>query len=87
MKHPCEHQLALFAGGDIAGYWERWRISRHVTHCGRCRAGVWRFSEASQQVRAIAPEIPWDLNWNRLAEEMTGNIRDGLAGHRHPGIH
>ena len=34
---------------------------------------------ASQQVREVAAEIPKDLNWNRLAQEMTGNIRVGLA--------
>jgi hypothetical protein len=79
MKHPSEHQLALFAGGDIAGYWERWHISRHVAQCGDCQAEVRALSEASQQVRAIAPDIPADLNWTRLAEEMRGNIRVGLA--------
>jgi hypothetical protein len=79
MKHPGEHQLALFAGGDIAGYWERWRISRHVSKCGDCQSEVRVLSEASQQLRCIAPDIPADLNWNRLAEEMTGNIRVGLA--------
>ena len=25
------------------------------------------------------PDFPKDLNWNRLAEDMTGNIRVGLA--------
>ena len=82
MKHPAEHQLALFAGGDIAGDWERKHISRHVSQCGSCDARVQAFGEASQQVRAIAPEIPGDLNWNRLADEMIGNILVGLAaGH------
>jgi len=79
MKHPSETQLALFAGGDVAGYWERWHISRHVSRCGDCQAEVRALSEASQQVRIVAPDLPEDLNWTRLADEMTGNIRVGLA--------
>lgn len=79
MKHPSESQLALFASGDVAGYWERWRIWRHVSRCGDCQGEVRALSEASEQVRAVAPDIPADLNWTRLAEEMTGNIRVGLA--------
>ena len=79
MKHPSEAQLALFAGGDLAGYWERWRVSRHITLCGNCQAEVKSLREASEQVREVTAELPKDLNWNRLAAEMTGNIRVGLA--------
>ena len=79
MKHPSETQLALLAGGDLAGYRERWRVTRHVAHCGHCQAEVKSLRDASEQVRGLAAELPKDLNWNRLAAEMTGNIRVGLA--------
>jgi hypothetical protein len=79
MKHPSETQLALFAGGDIAGYWQRWAVGRHVSQCGECQAEVKSLRDASQQVQSAAVDLPKDLNWNRLAEEITGNIRVGLA--------
>jgi hypothetical protein len=79
MKHPSEIQLALFAGGDLAGYWERWRVARHVAQCSGCQAEMKSLRDASEQVRNVAAELPKDLNWNRLAAEITGNIRVGLA--------
>lgn len=79
MKHPSETQLALFAGGDLAGYWDRWRIGRHIDACPACRAELNSLRNASELVREVAAELPKDLNWNRLAAEMTGNIRVGLA--------
>ena len=78
MKHPSEVQLALFAGGDL-GFWDRWRIGRHISDCSTCQSEVAALRTAAEQVREAAPELPSDLNWNRLAEEMTGNIRVGLA--------
>ena len=79
MKHPSEIQLALFAGGDLAGYWERWRIVRHIAQCQACQTDVKSLRTMPEQVRQAAPQLPKDLNWTRLAEEMTGNIRVGLA--------
>ena len=79
MKHPSEIQLALFAGGDLAGYWERWRVARHVGQCSECQADVKSLRDAADQVRGLTGDLPKDLNWNRLAAEMTGNIRVGLA--------
>ncbi len=78
MKHPNEIQLALFAGGDL-GAWDRWRVKRHVSRCANCESEVEALRLGSEQVREVAAELPKDLNWNRLAEEMTGNIRVGLA--------
>jgi hypothetical protein len=79
--HPAPAQLALFSGGDLSR-WERWRISRHVRHCAECRQEVQVLRDASSQLRELAAEmaeLPNALNWNRLADEMTGNIRVGLA--------
>lgn len=78
MRHPHELQLALFAGGDL-GRWDRWRVRRHVARCADCEKEVQALRSASEQVREAVAELPKDLNWNRLAEEMTGNIRVGLA--------
>jgi hypothetical protein len=78
MSHPTEIQLALFAGGDL-GLWDRWQVGRHVSGCSGCQSEVTALRAASEQVREAVPDLPKDLNWNRLAEEMTGNIRVGLA--------
>jgi hypothetical protein len=34
---------------------------------------------AREQVREVTAELPENLNWNQLAEEMTANVRVGLA--------
>ena len=81
MRHPALAHIALFAGGDLAG-WKRWRVSRHVAHCQECRDEVQGLRDAATQLRELAddmPELPNGLNWSRLAAEMTGNIRVGLA--------
>jgi hypothetical protein len=81
MKHPAPVQIALFAGGDL-GRWERWRMTRHVSRCAECRSEVQTLRDAGSQLRDLcksAPELPNGLNWNRLSDEMTGNIRVGLA--------
>ena len=81
MKHPSEIQLALLAGGDLSR-WERWRIARHLGRCTQCRRELDALQDAGAQLRELAaetPELPNNLSWNRLAQEMTGNIRVGLA--------
>ena len=78
MKHPGEIQLALLSGGELST-WERWRVRQHVSRCAECKRELELLRTASQQVRQVAADLPKDLNWNRLAQEMTGNIRVGLA--------
>ena len=81
MKHPLPAQIGLFAGGDL-GPWKRWCIARHVARCSECRHEVQALRDATSQLRELTNEmadLPGGLNWNRLAEEMTGNIRVGLA--------
>jgi hypothetical protein len=80
-KHPAATQLALFSGGDL-GSWERWSVGRHVAHCPQCRHEVQALRDAAGHLRQLSgdsPDLPSALNWDRLAEEMTGNIRVGLA--------
>lgn len=81
MTHPAETQLALFAGRDLSR-WESWRVARHVSDCAECRVQVQALREADSQLAQLAldpSDLPNGLNWNRLADEMTGNIRVGLA--------
>jgi hypothetical protein len=78
MRHPHEESLALFAGGDL-GRFERWRVSRHLRGCDGCRSEVARFQDATALLNDEAGRLPASLNWDRLAAEMTGNIRVGLA--------
>lgn len=81
MRHPAQTQIALFAGGDLRT-WERWRVSQHVGHCSQCRHEVQVLRDAASQLRELSgqtADLPNGLNWSRLADEMTGNIRVGLA--------
>jgi hypothetical protein len=81
MRHPAEAQIALFAGGDL-GRWERWRVARHLARCAECQHEVQALRGAGVQLRELAaemPELPNGLSWNRLSQEITGNIRVGLA--------
>ena len=76
--HPDETRLALFAGGDL-GFWEKRRVGSHVSRCPQCRAEVRAF-HAVEEAWADQPAVtPLDANFARLAQEMTGNIRVGLA--------
>lgn len=79
--HPTDEQIALYSGGDL-GRWERWRVSRHIARCTQCRREVQALRDASSQLRELAGHmspLPNGLNWDRLAEDMAGNIRVGLA--------
>ena len=76
--HPSETQLALFAGGDLE-WLDRWRVARHVHKCATCGAAVEALHLAKARLQADAVDVLPELNWNRLAAEMTGNIRVGLA--------
>jgi anti-sigma factor RsiW len=85
MKHPAPQQIALFAGGDLER-WERWRIARHMAQCPECRHELQALRDAGSQLRELSgqigeppPELSNILNWNRLVQEMTGNIGVGLA--------
>jgi hypothetical protein len=81
MKHLAQSRIALLAGGEL-GRVETWFAHRHVARCQQCRTELVSLREAARQLRDLAaemPELPNALNWNRLAQEMSGNIRVGLA--------
>jgi hypothetical protein len=81
MKHLAQSRIALLAGGEL-GRVEAWFAQRHVARCEQCRAELASFRDATRQLRDLAaemPELPNTLSWNRLEQEMSGNIRVGLA--------
>ncbi len=74
--HPAESDLALYAAGDLR-WLHRRRTDRHVSRCSQCQGIVAEYSEFRSSIKSSqAFEAP---NWNRLASEMTANIRLGLA--------
>ncbi len=77
-KHPDAATLALLAGGDL-DWLARLRSRWHVRNCSRCRAEMAAFTRIRENVRSASDEMPAGLDWGGLAEEMTGNIRVGLA--------
>jgi hypothetical protein len=78
MMHPFNTELALYAGGDLRG-WERIKTALHVRGCQSCKASVEAYRLDQEQLRHSAVELPAGLNWDRLAAEMSANIRVGLA--------
>lgn len=78
MSHPSEVDLALHAGGDLTG-WRRWRVSRHVRNCAECQEELAFFAQDQSELVESKSRLPEFVNWDRLAAEMQGNIRVGLA--------
>ena len=78
MKHPSDLDLVLFAGGDL-GFLNRWRVHNHLRQCDSCRSEVESYRRERESLRAVVDEMPEGVNWTRLSQEMTGNIRVGLA--------
>ena len=77
MRHPDERQLALYAGEDC-GWIERFSIRRHVARCRSCRSLAEAYKEDRESVRREAAQLPPEMDWDRVAAEMTANIRVGL---------
>lgn len=77
-QHPTETQLALYAGDDLR-VWERWRVRRHVASCSECRHEIQAYRQAAEDLQDIEVGLPGQVNWARLSDEMTGNIRVGFA--------
>ena len=77
-KHPVEAALALYASGDLELV-ERFRIAVHVRHCGACRQHVGNHRTIRRDLVELRKGPVDDLNWDRLSEEMTANIRLGIS--------
>jgi hypothetical protein len=78
MTHPFDTELALYAAGDLRG-WERIKTAVHVRGCQSCKASVAAFHSDQEQLRDSVDAMPTGVNWDRLAAEMSANIRVGLA--------
>lgn len=76
-NHPRETTLALYAGGDLSG-WERLSVGVHVFGCAACAETVRDFDAVQNGLKETQEQMPAGLNWERLADEMAGNIRVGL---------
>lgn len=77
-NHPSETELALFAGWEL-GFWQRSGVGRHVSRCASCRARSQQLRADAAALRDGLSQLPPDLNWDGMAEEMAANIRVGLA--------
>ncbi len=75
--HPLETELALYAGGDVS-LAKRWGLGRHVAKCAICRKHIQALQTTRQSLKDSAGELPDGIKWDRLASEMTANIRLGL---------
>ena len=53
-------------------------IGWHVARCGSCAKLLEAYRRDRRELRQEMAELPADLDWNRLAAEMTANIRVGL---------
>ena len=93
MKHPGELELALYAGNDL-GFLARTRVAMHLRACTDCRYAVEGLQFERDHLREISDELPTEVNWKRLSQEMTANIHVGLAAgecvapiHARPKLH
>jgi hypothetical protein len=77
-KHIVETDLALFATGDMP-LWRHPLVRLHLARCRFCEQRVEVYREDQAAIRQMAEEMPAGVSWNRLAAEMTANIRVGLA--------
>jgi hypothetical protein len=76
--HIAETDLALYVSGDL-GLLRRASVRFHVGRCERCSRRVEAYRADRSRVKEIAAEMPEGVDWDRLAAEMTANIRVGLA--------
>ena len=77
-RHVMETELALYAAGDLP-FWRGTLVKFHVRRCDECRSLVEALRMDRQELRRSADDMPSDVDWDRLAAEMTANIRVGLA--------
>ncbi|MDP8988809.1 MAG: hypothetical protein M3N41_01850 [Acidobacteriota bacterium] len=77
MTHPIHSDMALYATGDLP-LWRRLLLRLHVSGCDGCRGWVEAFAADRESLRALAAEMPTGVNWDRLAAEMSANVRVGL---------
>jgi len=77
-EHVAESELALYISGDLR-LRRRLMVRLHLNGCARCRAVGNAFGADRAELQEAMAEMPPGVDWDRLAAEMTANIRVGLA--------
>ena len=77
-RHIGETELALFVSGDL-NLLRRAEVRLHMNSCEDCRGRVEAYRLDRDRLKQQADEMPPGVDWDRLAAEMTANIRVGLA--------
>lgn len=77
MTHPLQSDLALYSTGDLQP-WRRPLVRLHLAGCDGCRDWVAAFDSDRESIRQLAMEMPQGVNWDRMAAEMSANVRVGL---------
>jgi hypothetical protein len=77
MTHPFQSDLALYSTRDLP-LWRRPLVRLHLAGCDGCRSWVSAFDSDRESIRRLAMEMPEGVNWDRLAAEMSANVRVGL---------
>jgi hypothetical protein len=76
--HIPETDLALYASRDLAP-WRRAAVWLHVRGCERCLERIEAYRADHEHIVKAGDRMPEGVNWDRLASEITANIRVGLA--------
>ncbi|MEO8049936.1 MAG: hypothetical protein ABI833_05925 [Acidobacteriota bacterium] len=77
MTHPAQTDLALYTTGDLP-LWRSPLVRLHIAGCASCRSWIAAFDSDRESIRRLAAEMPVDVNWDRMAAEMSANVRVGL---------
>lgn len=77
MSHPSETDLALYAGRDLNRFQDL-VVRLHLRRCPGCTKRAASYSEVCGVLREQGEQVPALLHWERIASEMTANIRVGL---------
>ena len=77
-KHIAETQVALLSTREMALWRQLWN-RLHMARCAACRDRVAAYRADREVLRRLAETMPAGVHWDRLAAEMTANIRVGLA--------
>jgi len=59
--------------------WKYAAVCLHIARCEACRTRSESYRQGRQSLKLAAGALPAGVNWDRLAAEMTANIRVGLA--------
>ena len=76
-RHVSEADVALYATGDMP-LWRQPLMRLHASRCTDCGRRIAAYRSDREFIRRMAGEMPPGLQWDRLAAEMTANIRVGL---------